>query len=188
MCLQAFFLFFILFFVTVYLYYWIGANKRGGLRISEEVPDQVWWTMVRLIFISFGEEQKIIDESQWKQKCLITLAIMLLGKKKKKKLMWMQLRQLGSQGTNQSRRWKQFSSNMRKVTGWDIGRNLKYFHKKIASGKQDLFYHLKESLLHRSLFYKWQEPTKRVGSLEVKQMESEALKRSGLTDYEGRSY
>lgn len=38
--------------------------------------------MVRFIFISFGEEQKIIDESQWKQKCLITLAIMLLGKKK----------------------------------------------------------------------------------------------------------
>lgn len=28
----------------------------------------------------------------------------------------------------------------------------------------------------------------RVVSLEVKQMESEALKRSGLTDYEGRSY
>ena len=38
--------------------------------------------MLRFIFISFGEQQKIIDERQWKQKILLTLAIML-GKKKK---------------------------------------------------------------------------------------------------------
>lgn len=29
-----------------------------GSGYPEEVPDQVWWTMVRLIFISFGEEQR----------------------------------------------------------------------------------------------------------------------------------
>lgn len=120
---------FVFFFFKVDLYYWIGANKWGGLRMSEEVPDRVWWTMLRFIFISFGEQQKIIDERQWQQKFLITLAIML---EKKKKLMWMQLRQLGSQGTSQSRRWKQFSSNMRKVTGWELGRNLKYFHKNVS--------------------------------------------------------
>ena len=49
--------------------------------MSEEVPDRVWWTMLRFIFISFGEQQKIIDERQWKQKFLITLAIMLEKKK-----------------------------------------------------------------------------------------------------------
>lgn len=49
--------------------------------MSEEVPDRVWWTMLRFIFISFGEQQKIIDERQWQQKFLITLAIMLEKKK-----------------------------------------------------------------------------------------------------------
>lgn len=72
---------FVFFFFKVDLYYWIGANKWGGLRMSEEVPDRVWWTMLRFIFISFGEQQKIIDERQWQQKFLITLAIMLEKKK-----------------------------------------------------------------------------------------------------------